>query len=178
MKRLFLSSGVLGSMFVLACVCYADVLQQDEKPITVTYKSGEVEHYIVKWSGTRDIDHHEDGHPSEPLNGWLTDTRQCYWSIASRITRKVYLLNHNGQEYAQDALTTPLVENFANKGSDFVVTQLRPENCGDTDARYKSDVANSTKHMSDVFPPNVAKDYQTVISTMKAWPNVKDVQPK
>jgi hypothetical protein len=163
---------------LLTGACFAQVLQQDAKPITVIYTSGEVEHYVVKWTGTRDIDHHEDGHPSEPLNGWFTDTRQCHWSIASRIIRKVYLLNHNGQEYAQDELTTPLVENFANKGSDFVLTQLRPENCGDANARYQSDVADSAKHMAEVFPSNVAKDYQTVIDTMKSWPKVKNVQPK
>lgn len=167
---------VLGSLLI--CACYADILQQDAKPITVVYKSGEVEHYVVKWTGTRGIDHHEDGHPSEPLKGWLTDTRQCHWTISSQIVRKVYLLNHNGQEYAQEELTTPLVENFANKGSDFVLTQLRPENCGDADARYQSDVADSTKHMAEVFPDNVAKDYQAVIQTMKGWPNVKEVQPK
>jgi len=171
-----LLSCILGGL--LTGVCYAQVLQQDTKPITVNYTSGEVEHYVVKWTGSRDIDHHEDGHPSEPLNGWFTDTRQCHWSIASRIIRKVYLLNHNGQEYAQEEFTTPLVENFANKGSDFVLTQLRPENCGDANARYQSDVADSAKHMADVFPTNVAKDYQTVIDTMKGWPKVKSVQPK
>jgi hypothetical protein len=156
----------------------AQVLQQDAKPISVTYTSGEVEHYIVRWTGSREVDHHEDGHPSEPLKGWFTDTRQCHWSIASRITRKVYLLNHNGQEYAQEELTTPLVENFANKGSDFVLTQLRPENCGDANGRYQSDLADSTKHMADAFPSNVAKDYETLIKTMSSWPTVKSVQPK
>jgi hypothetical protein len=167
---------------ILTClivgICYADVLQTDSKPITVTYKSGEVEHYIVRWTGSRDVDHHEDGHPSEPLKGWFTDTRQCHWSINSRITRTVYLMNKNGQEFAQQELTTPLVENFANKGSDFVLTQLRSENCGDADARYKSDLADSVKHMAEALPPNAAKDYQTVINAMKGWPNVKEVQPK
>ncbi len=172
-KLLFCLLGAL-----LTSVCFAQVLQQDAKPITVTYISGEVEHYVVKWTGSRDIDHHEDGHPSEPFNGWFTDTRQCHWSIASRIIRRAYLLNHNGQEYAQDELTMPLVENFANKGSDFVLTQFRPENCGDANARYQSDVADSAKHMADVFPSNVAKDYLTVINTMKSWPQVKNVQPK
>ena len=75
-------------------------------------------------------------------------------------------------------MTTPLVENFANKGSDFVVTALRPENCGDADARFRSDVADSAKHMVEVFASNVAKDYQAVIGTMKGWPKVKEVQPK
>ena len=171
----------VGLLFCVATVgsCYAqEVLQSDSKPISVVYKTGEVEHYIVKWTGQRVIDHHEDGHPSEPLKGWLTDTRQCYWSIDSSILRRVYLLNKNGQEFAQAELTTPLVNNFANKGSDFVVTALRPENCGDANARYQSDVANSAQYMAQAFPPNVAKDYQTVISTMKGWPNVKDVQPK
>ena len=159
-------------------VCHAQILQQDAKPVTVVYGSGEVEHYIVKWTGSRDIDHHEDGHPSVPLKGWITDTRQCHWSIASRIVRKVYLLNHNGQEYVQEEFTTPVVENFANQGGSFVLTQLRPENCGDANPRYESDVANSTKHMADLFPSSVAKDYQTVINTIRAWPKVKSVQPK
>jgi len=175
MRKILLACGCI---IFFAVICLGEILQQDAKPITVLYKSGEVEHYIVRWTGSRDIDHHEDGHPSEPLKGWFTDTRQCHWSIDSRIVRKVYLLNHNGQEYAQEELTTPLVENFANKGSDFVVTALRPENCGDADARYRSDVADSAKHMAEVFPGNVQKDYQTIIQTMKGWPNVKDVQPK
>ncbi|MBB5337840.1 hypothetical protein [Tunturiibacter gelidoferens] len=175
----------LGQVFlscIVGCwltgVCQAQILQQDAKPITVVYMSGEVEHYVVKWTGSRDIEHHEDGHPSEPLKGWITDTRQCHWSIATRIVRKLYLLNRNGQEYAQEELTTPLVENFANQGSDFILTQLRPENCGNANSRYESDVANSTKHVAELFPTNVAKDYQVVLNTLRTWPNVKSVQPK
>jgi len=176
MRRLFFGCCILG--LVLIGVCYADILQQGSKPVAVKYKNGNVEHYVVKWTGTRTIDHHEDGHPSEPLNGWLTDTRQCHWSISSQIIRKVYLLNQNGQEYAQEELTTPLVENFANKGSDFVLTQLRSENCGDANARYQSDVNDSTKHMSDAFPGVVDSDYKKVIETMKGWPNVQSILPK
>ncbi|HEX4038645.1 MAG TPA: hypothetical protein VHX37_11355 [Acidobacteriaceae bacterium] len=154
-----------------------EVVQTDAKPIKVVYNSGEVEHYIVRWQGTRKIDHHEDGHPSEPLKGWLTDTRQCFWSIDTQILRRVYLLNHNGQEFAQDELTSPLVEHFANKGSDYVVTQLRPENCNDADTRYKSDVADSTKHMAQVFSSVAGPDYQAVLAKMRAWPGVKSVEP-
>jgi len=152
--------GCLIAVSLIGSCVAADVLQQDAKPVTVVYKNGDVEHYIVRWTGTRDINHYEDGHPSEPLNGWFTDTRQCHWSIDTRVIRKVYIVNHNGQEYVQEQFTTPLVENFANKGSDFVLTQLRPENFGDANARFQSDVADSAKHMSEVFGPNVAKDFR------------------
>lgn len=162
-----------------ACNSYcAEVVQQDAKPLTVSYSKGAVEHYIVKWAGTIDVNKYETGHPAEPLNGWLFDTRQCHWSITSSIVRKVYLLNHNGQEFAEEVLTTPLTENFANKGSDYVVTQLRPENCGDAQSRFDSDVNDSKKHMVAVFPKDVAKDYEAVINTMKDWPDVTHVQPK
>ena len=155
-----------------------EVTQTDSKPITVSYTVGADEHYIVRWAGTIDIEHHEDGHPSEPLKGWFTDTRQCHWAISSRITRRVFLLNRNGQEYVQEELTTPLTQNFANKGSDFVVTQLRPENCGDAEGRFQSDVADSKKHMHDVFQQVVTSDFAVVSSTMKGWPKVKNVDPK
>jgi hypothetical protein len=171
---------LLGGLMALEAlhVNAQETLQQDAKPITVSYESEAVEHYVVRWTGLRDVNHREDGHPSEPLKGWFTDTRQCFWEINSRIVRRVYLLNHNGQQYAQEELTTPLAENFANKGSDFVLTQLRSENCGDADARFRSDVANSSKHMADVFPANVEKDYSDVLAIMRKWPGVKTVQPK
>jgi hypothetical protein len=84
---------VLGGLMALEAlhVNAQETLQQDAKPITASYESGAVEHYVVRWTGLREVNHREDGHPSEPLKGWFTDTRQCRWEIDSRIVRRAYL---------------------------------------------------------------------------------------
>ena len=166
------------SFVVLTGIALADVIQQDSKPITVVYKNGVVEHYLVRWIGSRTIEHHEDGGPSKPFEGHPFDDRRCHWAIDTIVLRNVYLLNQNGQAFLQPELVTPVVEHFANQGNAFVVTSLASENCGQAEGRYQSDIADSTKHMSAAFPATVAADLPKIIATMRSWPNVKEVQPK
>jgi hypothetical protein len=136
-----------------------------------------VERYVLHWSGTVNDNHYEDGHPSEPFKGWFTDTRQCHWTITSRIARTVSLVNHNGEPFQRTELAVPLSLSFANKGSDFVLLDLAPENCGKAQARYESDLANSRQHIRDSFGPGVAEDFASVLVTMRSWPQVNRVQP-
>ena len=172
---------LLSFMMILAVsVCMtlntaAETVQTKERTFAVKYKDGTVEHYKVTWVATLDIEVHEDGHPSEPLNGWFTDTRQCHWSLSAHIDRQVAMINKVGQEFAQSNLSKTYRSDFTGKGSDFQVFGLRPENCNDAAGRRDSDINDGRKNLMNVFPGLVEADLGKLKSEVKANAEVVDI---
>jgi hypothetical protein len=65
---------------------------------------------------------------------------------------------------------------FSGKGSDFKVTQLRPENCGDADARFNSDVNDAKNNVMGAMDGVIANDLSKVTSDLTGLPNVVAVK--
>jgi len=153
----------------------ARVIRQQAIPVSVTLDSGAVEQYLVHWLGTVASNKFEEGHPAEPLKGWLTDTRQCHWSIQSEVLRKVYYVDQKGQASTENAVSTVFHSGFGNQGSDFVLTQLRPENCGDSAARYQSDVSNAQMAVARTFTSVINEDRIRLSEELRKLPHVVKV---
>jgi hypothetical protein len=147
----------------------AEVVKEDTRPLFVRYSSGDSERYVVKWTGSLESNHWEDGHPAIPLEGKFTDTRQCHWTINTQIVRKLFLINKVGEQFAKENLTTVLSLGSANQGSDFKLTQLRPENCGDAEARYQSDLKDARVAIGQAFNLVLEKDFQDLKTIVKGW---------
>jgi hypothetical protein len=154
----------------------AQVVRQDAVPVEVTLDSGVVEKYLVQWLGTVGSSKVEEGHPAEPLKGWFTDTRQCHWSIQSEVLRKVYYIDHDGQVSTDDAVSKVFSSGYGNKGSDFILTQLRPENCNDAAPRYASDLGNAHSAVADRFSTVIVEDRARLVNELSALPHVANVK--
>ncbi len=148
------------------------IIRQQAVPVKVTLDSGIVEQYLVQWLGTVDFKHYEEGHPSEPLRGWLTDTRQCHWSIQSQVLRKVYYIDQSGHPSTENAVSTVFHSGFGNQGSDFVFTQFRPENCGDSSVRYQSNVNDAQRAVEGKFTSIVNGDRIRLAEELRTIPHV------
>lgn len=154
----------------------ANVIQQDAVPLAATLDSGEVRSYLVQWVATISSQKSEIGHPSEPLKGWLTDTRQCKWSIETEITRKVYFINPQEGFATEQSVSKVFSGGSQNEGSSFVVQTLRSENCNDADARYKKDLNDARSTLMSLFPNTVTKDREVVQADIMRVPHVKKVE--
>jgi hypothetical protein len=170
-------SAIVG--FALACgsAWAADeVVAKDSKPFPVKYNNGTAEKYIAEWSATVSVDKSESGGPAEPLKGKLIDDRKCQWTIITTVVRRLYLTNPAGELFEKKDLATPPAVKFANQGADFKLLQLRPESCGDTNARFESDVKDARNAVKTQLPGIMNSDAAIVKTTLKGWPNVTDVQ--
>jgi hypothetical protein len=150
-------------------------VRQDSVAVLATLDSGEIDKYLVNWIGTVDATRSEDGHPSEPLRGWLTDTRHCHWNITSEVQRNVYYVDPKGQVSTDDAVSKISSVGFGNSGSDFVITQLRPENCGDAAAKYTLDVGSAQSALANKFPEIVVNDRNRLVEEFSKLPHVVKV---
>ena len=173
-KRVNLLAFVLVGILT-AAQCVAETIQTTERAFAVKYKDGTVEHYKVTWLGIVDSEVHEDGHPSVPLNGWFTDTRQCHWSISSHIERQVAMINRVGQTFAQSSLSKSYSSDFTNKGSDFMVLGFRSENCNDAADRRNSDIGNARSNIISIFGGIVEADLTRLKAEVKSNADVIDV---
>jgi hypothetical protein len=153
-----------------------ELLQHNTVPLKVTYSNGSVENYIGDWSALLDVQHWEDGHPAVPLKGWLTDTRQCHWSINGKIIRKLFLTNQAGEQFEKKDLAVVYDSTNANKGSDLQLIGLRPENCGDANERFNSDVNNGRIATRQHFPEVEKNDLETLKAAIRNWPKVTKVE--
>jgi hypothetical protein len=149
-------------------VALAEAVQSSQGAFTVKYKDGTIERYNVTWVAVMDPSVREDGHPAIPLEGKLTDTRQCYWSIAAHIDRQVFLVNKAGQQFAATTFYRTYNSDFVNKGSDFMLTALRSENCNDSRARRDSDIGNVRQSLRTAFDGVAKADRQKLIDEVKA----------
>jgi hypothetical protein len=154
----------------------AQTVLQDTQPLYVRLDSGRTDDYYVQWVATIDPLKSETGHPSEPLNGWLTDTRQCKWTIGSQIVRTVFYIDEDGKALKQNSVAAVYSAGFSNEGSDFVFTNFRPENCGDAEAKYQSDLKNARSHIREIFPTVIAADRAKVAADIAKLPHVKRVE--
>jgi hypothetical protein len=172
-RNLFVVLALLGAL--IGAQSFAETVQSKERTFALKYTDGTVEHYKVTWFATLDPEVHEDGHPAEPLKGWLTDTRQCHWSIASHIDRQVSMVNKVGQTFAQSSLSKTYSSDFTNKGSDFMVLGFRSENCNDAADRRNSDINNARANLNDVFGGIVDADLSRLKDEVKSNAEVLEV---
>jgi hypothetical protein len=153
------------------------VVKQQLTPVNVTLDSHVVEKYLVHWLATISYKKGEDGHPAEPLKGWLTDTRKCHWTIQSEVLRKLYYINAEGQPATYIGASRIFHSGFGNQGSDFVLTQLRPENCQDEGAvaRYMSDLHDARTAVSKKFASVIVEDRKQLARELGKLPHVANV---
>jgi hypothetical protein len=142
---------------------------------TVKYRNGATEKYLAEWTATVDVDKSESGGPAKPLEGKLVDDRKCHWTIVTTVVRRLYLTNQTGERFEKKDFATPHAVKFANQGSDFKLEQLRPENCGDAEARFQSDLTDARNAAKNALPQVIDSDAKTVKSILRGWPNVVDV---
>lgn len=134
----------------------------------ITYEDGDTERYIANYTGQVRYRHWESGGPSKPLEGKFVDDRQCHWTIQSLIDRKVCLVSRDGRQYCQGNMNRVYGVQMAGQGSDFVLERLRPENCGDTQARYESDLNNARVATQRALQPTADSDRRRVESELSA----------
>lgn len=144
-----------------------EIIQQD-RSFVVRYVDGAQERYLVAYRGFVQQNAHESGGPAVPADFKFIDNRQCHWAINSRIQRTVYLVHRSGRQIPYEKLSVRWQVPFTNKGSDFVLTQLRSENCNDAWGRYASDVNNAKARVRIDFPNVVQADTDTLKQAMSA----------
>jgi hypothetical protein len=168
----FLAPGLLSSPAHLTA---QEVLGSETRPFLVKYQNGMVEKYIIQWTANLAVNHWESGGPAKPLEGKFVDDRQCHWTTNATVIRRVYLTNQGGELFEKKDLATPFESNFKGEGAGFKLIQFRPENCGDAEARYQSDLSDSRRALRANLPGVIKNDMPDVLAVMKAWANVKEV---
>jgi hypothetical protein len=148
------------------------MVKSDTRPFIVKYSDGRIEQYVAEWVGTVHNMHWESGGPAVPFSGHFVDDRTCHWELTPKITRKLYLVNANGERFAKEGLMEPYGATFANQGASFKVIGLRSENCGDADARYRSDVNNANVHLASKWETTIDSDFQQIMNEVKGWQKV------
>ncbi len=142
-----------------------EVIQQD-RSFRVKYADGTQERYLVAYRGYVSQNAHESGGPAIPEKFKFVDDRQCHWTINSRIQRIVNLVHRSGRQIPYEKLSVRWQVPFTGKGSDFVLTQLRSENCNDAWPRFQSDVNDAKGRVRSEFPNVVAADTDTLKKLM------------
>lgn len=138
-----------------------EIAHQD-RMFRARYADGTQERYLVAYRGIVKQYARESGGPAIPEQGKFIDNRQCHWNIDSRIERTVYLVHRSGRNIPYEKLSNRWQVPFTNKGSDFVLTQLRSENCNDAWARFASDVTNAKQRVNAEFVTVIASDLETL----------------
>ena len=142
-----------------------EVAHQD-RVFRAKYADGTQERYVVAYRGFVKQYARESGGPAVPEKFKFIDDRQCHWNIDSRIERTVYLVHRSGRNIPYEKLSTRWQIPFTSKGSDFVLTQLRSENCNDAWSRYISDVNNAKSRVQGEFASVIGGDLETLKKAM------------
>ena len=142
-----------------------EVIQQD-RAFVVKYADGTQERYLVAYRGFVQQNARESGGPAVPKDFKFIDDRQCHWTITSRVQRIVYLSHRSGRQIPYEKLTVRWQVPFSSKGSDFVLTQLRSENCNDAWSRFQSDLNNAKARVRDEFPKLQQADLEALRKAM------------
>jgi hypothetical protein len=180
MKKFVLFSVIMvGTVltFLLQFALAQEILGKETRPFLVKYENGVVEKYVVEWTANLAANKWESGGPAKPLEGKFIDDRQCHWTINGTVIRRVSLANQSGELFEKKDLATPFESNFKNEGAGFKLLQLSPENCGDADARYQSDLNDSRNALRKNLSLVVKNDMPDVMAVMRTWPKVKEVSP-
>jgi hypothetical protein len=161
---------------LLSCaVAHADVsaVSQRQKPFLVRYADGNTERYVAKYTGIVDVSHWESGGPSTLTHP--IDNRQCHWEIRTSIDRDVCLVSRSGEQFCQGSLHHAYGTSFAGQGSDFQLTQLHSENCGDANGRFNSDVNDAKNAVSAAMDGVMANDVARVQSDLTSATHAQSV---
>lgn len=79
--------------------------------------------------------------------------------------------SHSGAILEIGELDSFVASSFANEGNAFVVSQMRPENCNDAQARFESDMRDVRAKVTSEFPELVAKNLPLQIDKLKSKMN-------
>ena len=145
----------------------AEQLSSTQRSVSVKYKTGDLEHYVVTWSAEVNMSVGEDGGPAKPFEGHMVDDRRCHWNISGGITRQVFLVNRTGQQFASPTLTRVFDKAQANEGASFKLLGLRSENCNDAAARRNSDYQDMRRLVAGDLASIVEADFASVKSELK-----------
>lgn len=146
-----------------------------QRSFSVVYQNGGKETFVAKYRGAVQNSKWESGGPAKPFEGKFTDDRQCHWDISTQIVRDVCLVSASGQQFCQGQLNRIYGTSFSGKGSDFKLLQLASENCGQADARYKSDLNNARDAVAAAMDGVLENDLKRVRDDLSTMPNVKVV---
>lgn len=144
---------------------FSEVIGERTRSFIVKFADGGSERYVAKYIGKVNLNKWESGKPST----WdhPVDTRQCHWTIESYVERESCLASKTGETFCKGELNRMFGTSFTNKGSDFVVTGLRRENCGNAESRYQSDVSNAKNTVNDLLGRILEEDTASYISDLK-----------
>jgi hypothetical protein len=149
--------------------CWAGtVVGEKTQGYQVKYQDGAVENYVATYTASLNDNMSESGHPSIPLKGWLTDTRQCHWQISSEVVRDLCIVSRSGQQYCQGAFNKVFSQIKNGKGNDLVLLNLAPEDCGDAGPRHASDVNDVTHQLMEALPAVANQDSQSLVNDIRA----------
>jgi hypothetical protein len=148
-------------------------LNSDLRTFQVKFKDGSEVLHKVTWHGVMDAHVEEGGGPAT----WThpIDDRRCSWGASGAILRQVAVVIA-GQEYVNQKLTAVYNANSENVGSSFVVTNLRPENCNDSQARRDSDFQNMRNTINGMLQKVIQSDLPLVQNAIKQSGEVVEVK--
>ena len=147
--------------------CIAEQVGEQDQSYIAKFDDGTAERYIARYTGVLNNVINESGHPSEPLKGWFTDTRQCHWQITTEIVRQWCLVSKTGAQFCDGSFKKVWSTLKSGQGSDLVVFDLAPENCGSARLRYNSDVNDLKNKVSSQISNIVKSDIDTLSDEMK-----------
>lgn len=152
---------------------YNKQVQRQERSLTVEYKNGSKLENAVVFTGYINVVHYEDGEASTLTHP--IDTRKCHWTVTPTITRQTFVVLPDGERAEKSDLKSVYNVPFQNQGSDFVLTQLRPENCGDAQSRYNSDVQNGINAVNRDMSAVIDRGYKELIEEIQKKQGVAKV---
>jgi hypothetical protein len=158
--RVFLTIAALAVL--VSSTALGEQLSSAERAVTIQYKGGDVEHYVIAWSAESDLAKREEGSPSTLFHP--IDDRRCFWSTSGAVTRQVFLVSRTGEHFASPSLSRVYTKAQANEGSSFMLAGFRSENCNDAASRRNSDYENMKRLVLSDFTATVDADYRRVKS--------------
>jgi hypothetical protein len=159
-------SAILGAL--VSAPIIAEVVADDTRLLKVQYSDGAVETYSVHYVANFSSEIHEEGHPSIPLRGWLTDTRQCHWSFNGSIDRQACLVNHGGRTICPAELSRVYHDESAQRGAGgwSFAQGVHPENCGEARPRAQQDVESHRQALINQMPAIIQQDREVLRSQL------------
>jgi len=120
-----------------------------ERRFLARYSDGTTEQYLVSYRGFVKQYMKESGHGVNPEYDWFIDTRQCHWSIDTRVIREVLLVHRSDEltpyEVRHEKLSKRWNVPFTSKDSDSVFTRIWSDDCNDAWERFERD-ANKARY--------------------------------
>ena len=151
---------------------WTESLETDSRVFRTKFKDKSVVTYRVDYSGHLNGHVREKGEPSTLLNP--IDNRRCYWNGDGHILREVKVIV-GGQEYVKPDLTTVFKKGHTGEGSEFILPELRSENCNDSRPRRDSDFQNLRNAVNEGLQGVIHSDIEEVKNQIRMLNDVVEV---